>query len=95
MLRRLSIHLLFAFVLLLTQQLAIAHGSSHPLKGGLGESQGCHICVMSAQTSGPVTASTPDFTSDLRYALASSVPAIVVLPALQRAFHSRAPPHSR
>lgn len=91
--RRLSIHLLLAFFLLVTQQLAIAHGSSHPLKGTAGESNSCHICVISGQTSGPVTAATPDFTTDLRYVLQPSVPCLDVQPAPVRAFRSRAPPH--
>lgn len=90
--RRLSIHLLLAFFLLLTQQLAIAHGSSHPLKGTAGESSACHICVISGQASGPITAATPDFTTDLRYVLQASVPCLDVQPALLRAFRPRAPP---
>lgn len=91
--RRLSIHLLLALLLLVTQQLAIAHGSSHPLKGTAGESNACHICVMSTQTSGPITAATPDFTTDLRYVLQASVPALDLQPGPVRAFRSRAPPH--
>jgi hypothetical protein len=93
MLRRLSIHLLFACFLLLTQQLALAHGSSHPLKGGLGESQTCHTCLMSAQIGAPLPSCSPDFGSDLRFALCSSSPTVAVIAFRFCAFQPRAPPN--
>lgn len=93
MLRRLFIHVLLGCLLLLTQQLVLAHGSSHPIKGGLGESQTCHTCLMSAQIGGPLPTCAPDFTSTLRFELTAATPSVTVLPPVIRAFRSRAPPH--
>jgi hypothetical protein len=94
MLRRLSIHLLLACFLLLTQQLALAHGSSHALKGSPTESQSCHTCLMSAQIGGPLTVCSPDFGTDLRCALQAAPARSVFVPAPLRAFESRAPPRN-
>jgi len=93
MLRRLSIHLLLACFLLVTQQLASAHGMTHPLKGGVPDTQSCHTCMLAAQIGGPLSTCAVDFTTWLRYQSPAFIPGNCVAPPPPCAFHSRAPPH--
>lgn len=94
MLRRLHLHLLLAFALLVAQQIAFTHAQTHALKGSTPDSQVCEECVVAAQLgSAPIT-TTAGFDIDLRFAVAPYAIHSVFLPGPTRSFCSRAPPPS-
>lgn len=92
MLRRLHLHLLLAFALLVAQQIAFAHAQTHALKGSTPDSQVCEVCVVAAQLGNAPVATTASFDIDLRFAVAAHADHAVFLPRPTRSFCSRAPP---
>jgi hypothetical protein len=89
--QRRTLHLLLALLLLLTQQLAAAHGYSHPDPGSIAD-HACEMCAAYAQLGSGLVSSAPP----LAPALGASEPFWLRPSArvarLQLAFHSRAPP---
>jgi hypothetical protein len=91
MFRRAPLHLLFALLLLLAQQLAAAHGPAHRDNGSLPH-HACQLCNVSAQLGTGLVSAGPLLEAAPRAIEAHAYLASCCIPQLRLAFHSRAPP---
>jgi hypothetical protein len=96
--KRVLIHVLLAFALLLGQQALLAHAATHLGKPPasqdkqLPEHKVCELCTLSGQFGSALTGKLASFAAQRESIQHAPHPAQIVHTSTPRAFHSRAPP---